>query len=402
MITWIAKTFFGLEEVAAQELESLGATEVQALNRAVKFSATLDQAYSIIPAVRTSHLILRECTEFQAQNPEQLYQNIKKMPWEEYLDKNGTFKVEAVCSGELFTHSKFVSLKIKDAVADYFRESTGVRPSVEFEKPDLIIHAHIHNDTVRILFNACDVPLFKRGYRIRTGPAPINECLAAGILMLADWQKYNELWDPMCGSGTFSIEAVLIKKNIAPNAHRNWFGFMGWKDFNLKAFQEAIKTLKSKESDSDVIINAADNDQRMIHTARENAQAAGVDKNIKFYKSDMRTPLFKNNNKALVVLNPPYDQRMHASAINSLYAAIGDSLKQNFTNKEAFIISSNKDAMKHLGLKPSKKRVVFNGGLESQLYKYEIFSGDYKSFKTQKNDRKRQSLGDSKFNIPKK
>ena len=392
-LCWIAKTFFGLEEVVAQELRDLNAEEILVLKRAVKFQASIEDIYRIIPSLRCSHFVLLELFEFEAEHPELLYEGIKEYDWTQWLSPKGFFKVEAVVSGEIFTHSKFASLKVKDAIADFFRDKFGERPSVSFDRPELSVHVHINENKIRVLLNACDQRLFKRGYREETGKAPLNECLAAGMLYLADWQNNSELWDPMCGSGTIAIEAALMKADVAPNAHREWFGFMGWPRFKKDVYKETIDSLKKPLPKMDEVkIYSSDMDSEMIHIARKNAQNAGVDKFIKFFKSDIRNPLMSSNDKGIVVCNPPYDERLDNYVVGQLYKSIGDSLKKNFTNKKVFLISSNRDALKKIGLKPSSKKVLFNGGLECHLNSYEIFSGDYRSHKTKLAEKKSKEL----------
>ncbi|TXC81357.1 THUMP domain-containing class I SAM-dependent RNA methyltransferase [Luteibaculum oceani] len=383
---WIAKTFFGLEDVVAEELEEFGATDIEPIKRAVAFSAEPKTLYKILMGIRSAHFVLKELYQFQASNPEELYQGIMSRNWDKHLDVDGTFKVESVCSGDLFTHSKFVALKTKDAIADYFRDRFDKRPSVDFDNPQLIVHVHINQDKVRVLLNTCNEPLFKRSYRQETGKAPINECLAAGILLKAGWKKYDTLWDPMCGAGTFGIEAAMIKRNIAPNLDRRFFGIEHWPDFVKDDFVAAKRELRNQiDGAVNFKINASDIDRRVLDAARRNAENAGVEHDIKYYRSDIRNPLITDDENGLVVVNPPYDHRLNPQNILDLYQAMGDSFKKNFTGKKVYVISSNREAMKNIALRPSKKHTVFNGGLECMLYKYEIFSGDLKSHKSKQN-----------------
>ncbi len=379
---YVAKTFFGLEPQLTEELEALGAEEITPLNRAVKFKATLWDLYHIAPSLRTAHAIVKELYEFEANNEHQLYKGIQDYDWSKLLHSRGNFRVDAVVSGEVFTHSKYAAQKSKDAVADQFMERFKERPNVKFQDPNLILHVLISGTKVRVGLNATGEPLFKRGYRAGTGAAPLNECLAAALLMKAGWKNEDTLYDPMCGSGTFSIEAAMIKRNQAPNKRRDWFAFMGWKDFNRPDYMKAIENLEGMEVSNSSTIIASDNDFNVLGKAKGNARRAQVYKDIQFEEKDMlhssKTPV---NKPGIVMLNPPYDVRMGNEDVETLYKEIGDSLKTNYQGCQSFIISSNEEALKHLELKPSSKEMVYNGGISCKFQKFELFSGSYKEFK---------------------
>ncbi|MGB0166322.1 MAG: THUMP domain-containing class I SAM-dependent RNA methyltransferase [Luteibaculum sp.] len=382
---WVAKTFFGLEQILEAELKQLGAKQTEVLNRAVKFEASLAECYEIIPSLRTANAVICELFEFNARNPEQLYKEIFAFNWPSILHKNGTFRVEAIVQSEFFNHSKYVALKCKDAVADLFQKHFKARPNVSFENPDLVIHLHIFNEKVRVGLNANDIPLFKRGYKLETGIAPLNECLAAGILLEAGWPNFQELRDPMCGSGTFAIEAALIARNVAPNKDRKWFGFMGWREFNRGDFNQAIKNIIAKENKNSKKIVASDIDSEVLGKARSNARRAMQSDQIIFTEgSFFNRPRVSPGENCLIVLNPPYNERMQTEELEELYTEIGNSLKKYYPGSKCHLISSDIKATKSIGLKANSKSEKFNGGLKIQHLSYEMFEGDFKSFKKHK------------------
>lgn len=381
---YIAKTLFGVEPQLTAELEALGAEEVTPLNRAVKFRASLWDIYHIAPSLRTAQAIVKELYEFEANNEQAFYKGIQDFNWSDLLHKQGNFRVDSVVSGEIFTHSKYIAQKTKDAIADQFVAKFKERPSVRFEDPNLIVHVHITGNKVRVGLNATGEPLFKRGYRAGTGAAPLNECLAAALLLKAGWKDADALYDPMCGSGTFSIEAALIKRNQAPNKHRDWFAFMGWKDFNREDYTRALENLTGMEVENTSTIVASDIDFTVLTKAKGNARRAQVYKDISFAESNMATPPKRAVKEGgIVMLNPPYDIRMGNEDIELLYEEIGNSLKNNFKGCQSYIISSNVDALKHLALKPSHKEDVYNGGVLCKFQKFDLFDGTYKQYKTE-------------------
>ena len=376
-IKMTARTFQGLEEVLAKELEELGADDILISKRAVDFSGNLTLLYKANLALRTAIKIIMPIHYFKATTEEELYNAVKAMEWENYLSVNGSFVVDTAVKSEYFTHSKYVAYKTKDAIVDRFREKFGNRPSVNFDHPNLYIDVRISSDQCCISFNASGEPLFKRGYRQDTNEAPINECLAAGLVLLSGWRGEKDLLDPMCGSGTILTEAAMYAMNIAPNLNREEFGFRTWNDFDPKVFMEIKRELRSAKKSLTCKIKGSDIDARVIAKAMINIAAAGLDEDISIKKKDFFT--YEKQEKSLIIItNPPYHERMKAEDIIEMYATIGDLLKQNFINCEAWIISSNIDALKQVGLKPTKRIPLVNGKLECRYMQFEMYEGTKK------------------------
>jgi putative N6-adenine-specific DNA methylase len=370
----VATTLFGLEEIVAGELRNIGAEEVKILNRAVRFKGDQSMLYKSNLHLRTALKVLKPFSQFMIRDHMDLYKKIKRIDWEQYMSVDGTLAIEATVNGDFFTHSQFASLKSKDAIVDQFREKYDRRPSVDLENPDLRINLHINERTCTVSLDSSGSSLGKRGYRLAQSLAPMSEVLAAGIIALSGWDKQRNLVDPMCGSGTFSIEAAMIACNMAPGRIRH-FGFENWKDFDSKLW-ESLK----KEADSQIVTPAckifgSDIDQRSVEIARSNATNAGVEKFIQFEKMD-----FLNSNihvtDSIVLMNPPYGERLkEKEEIIPFYQEIGTQLKHHYENCEAWIISGNIEALKFIGLRPSRKIRLFNGPIECKLQKYELFRG---------------------------
>lgn len=375
----IATTLFGLEEVLASELNDLGATDIEILSRAVKYSGDQSLLYKSNLHLRTAVKVLVPIATFIANNEQELYDNIKKIRWDNYMNYKKTFAIDGSCHGEVFTHSMYVALKSKDAIADQFREKFNIRPSVNIDTPDLRIGVHIVENQVTVSLDSSGSSLGKRGYRLHQTLAPINEVLAAGIILLTDWDKQSDFIDPMCGSGTFPIEAALMANNI-PAGNLRHFGFETWNDFDASAWNEIkmeaeakIKTFKGK-------IIATDIDKKAIEIAVPNAHRAGVMKNITFENIDFLESAH-DRGQGLVIMNPPYGERLQVNEIIPFYQNIGSRLKHFYPGCDAWIISGNYDALKYFGLKPSKKIKLFNGPIECRLQKYELYQGSKKQAK---------------------
>ena len=380
----LAKTFKGLEEVLAQELIALGANEVQLERRAVSFRGDKALLYRANLCLRTALRILVPIASFKAKDTDALYNQLKKINWSAYMQSSTTFAIDATVYSETFRNSRFVTYRVKDAIADYWLEKENQRPSVSTREPDLLINIHIGNEQVTVSLDSSGESLHKRGYRVATTEAPISEVLAAGMLLMAGWNGQSDLYDPMCGSGTFLIEAALIARNIAPGVFRSSYAFEKWPDFDADLWSD-IYNDDSHERDFTHKIYGSDASFYSIQQAAKNIKAAGVQKDIELkqirieeIKSPYTLPIGEGKGGAspLVMLNPPYGERLHSNKeMEDLYAAIGSTLKHQFAGSTAWIISSNAAAMKCIGLKPSKKYHLLNGELDCQFNKYDLFAG---------------------------
>jgi putative N6-adenine-specific DNA methylase len=373
----IATTLYGLENVLAEELNAIGATDISVLNRAVKFRGDNSLLYKSNLWLRTAIKILKPIHAFRANDERQLYSNIKRFGWENYLSIKKSFAVDSVVNSNIFTHSQYVALKTKDAIVDRFRDSTELRPSVDTENPDVRINIHISGTMVIVSLDSSGVMLGKRNYRTEQVEAPISEVLAAGIILLSGWDKKTNVIDPMCGSGTFPIEAAMIAANIAPGLNRK-FNFETWLDFDKQLFDKIKKEAVEKQISSSAQIYGSDIDKKAISISINNARRAGVRDIIKFENKDFFDS--ENNNKpAFVFMNPPYDERLQIEKVEEFYDEIGSQLKHHYQDNEAWIISSNFDAINHFGLKAEKKIKLFNGKLECRLLHYKMYEGSKKN-----------------------
>ena len=382
----LAKTFKGLEEVLAQELIALGANEVQLERRAVSFRGDKALLYRANLCLRTALRILVPIASFKAKDTDALYNQLKKINWSAYMQSTTTFAIDATVYSETFRNSRFVTYRVKDAIADYWMEKENQRPSVSTREPDMLINIHIGNEQVTVSLDSSGESLHKRGYRVATTEAPISEVLAAGMLLMAGWNGQSDLYDPMCGSGTFLIEAALIARNIAPGVFRSAYAFEKWPDFDADLWSD-IYNDDSHERDFTHKIYGSDASFYAIQQAAKNIKAAGVQKDIELKQIRMEEIKWSNdaingqmvNDKmvnALVMLNPPYGERLHSNKeMEDLYTAIGSTLKHQFAGATAWIISSNAAAMKCIGLKPSKKYHLLNGELDCQFNRYDLFAG---------------------------
>ena len=377
----IAKTFQGLEEVLAQELTELGAEDIQIGNRMVSFSGDKAMMYKANFYLRTAIRILKPIKHFTATTADEVYNAVKDIAWEEYLDATNTFAVDSVIFSEDFRHSKFVAYKVKDAIADYFREKTGNRPSVRINNPDIQINIHIAENNCTLSLDSSGESLHRRGYRQEQVEAPLNEVLAAGIILLTGWRGECDLIDPMCGSGTIPIEAALIARNIAPGVFRKEFGFEKWKDFNQELFDE-IYNDDSQEREFTHKIYGYDNNPQANAIAQRNVKAAGVSKDI-VLKIQPFQQFEQPAEKSIIIMNPPYGERISSDDLLGLYEMIGERLKHAFTGNDAWVLSYREECFEQIGLKASVKIPLFNGALECQLREYQIFNGKYKEFRAE-------------------
>ena len=373
----LAKTFKGLEEVLAQELIELGANDVQLERRAVSFRGNKALLYRANLCLRTASRILVPVASFKAKDTDALYKQVKALQWSQFMTADTTFVVDSTVYGESFRNSRFVTYRAKDAVADYWMDHANRRPNVSTKMPDLVINVHVANEQVTVSLDSSGESLHKRGYRVVNTEAPINEALAAGMLLMAGWKGQSDFYDPMCGSGTLLIEAALIAHNIAPGVFRQSFAFEKWPDFDAELWRE-IYNDDSAEQDFEHKIYGSDASFYAIQQAAKNVKSAGVQKDIELKQIRMEeiSNLQSSNTSPLVMLNPPYGERLASNKdMEELYAKIGTALKHQFTGATAWIISSNAAAMKCIGLKPSKKYRLLNGDLDCQFNRYDLFAG---------------------------
>lgn len=375
-----AKTPFGLEEVLANELINIGAQDIEILNRAVAFSGSKETMYRANLELRTALRILKPIHTFRVRDEIDLYREAKNFPWEEYLTPDNTFAVTSAVYSENFNHENYVALKVKDAIVDELRDYYGSRPNINVENPDLRIDVHISEETCTISLDSSGNSLHRRGYRIGQVIAPINEVLAAGMILLSGWDAQSDFIDPMCGSGTFLMEAATIAYNIAPGIKIPEFGFMRWKDWDSALWKKLIDDAKSREREFPHTIIGFDESPKAIKIAKANVKNADLAWKILLKNKRMEdiTPDMLSGS-GFVMINPPYGERINDKDTERFYQLIGDSLKQNFDGHTVWIISSNKDALKQIGLRTSKRITLFNGALECKFHRYDIYKGSRKS-----------------------
>lgn len=374
---YVAKTLFGLEDVLATELKNIDAKNIKIQKRAVSFSGNDALLYKANLVLRTCLRILKPIHSFTAANPDQLYRKMKEFNWNSLIKPNDTFAIDGVVNSEFFTHSKYVALKAKDAIVDQIRAKTGKRPNIELKTPTFRLNLHIERNNCSILLDSSGDSLHKRGYRIQGGPAPLNEVLAAGMILLSGWDKNSNFIDPMCGSGTLVIEAALMAKDIGVNVNRKHFGFMNWKSFDKELFKKVKDELISNQKDFSFVIIGNDISRKTIYIAEQNAKAANVLANIKFIVGDYKF-LNLNLDSGIIITNPPYDERIKQTNINEFYKGFGDTLKKNFTGFDAWIFSANFEALKNIGLRTSRRLHLYNGALETRFYNYQLYQGSKK------------------------
>ena len=394
----IAKTFQGLEEILAEELTTLGANDIQIGRRMVSFTGDKRMMYKANFCLRTAIRILKPIKNFTAKDADEVYNQIQAIPWEEYLDVNKTFAIDAVVFSEEFRHSKFVSYKVKDAIVDYFREKTGKRPSVRINNPDVLLNIHIAHTTCTLSLDSSGESLHRRGYRQEQVEAPLNEVLAAGMVLMTGWRGECDLIDPMSGSGTIPIEAALIARNIAPGVFRKGFAFEKWVDFDSEMFDE-IYNDDSQEREFTHKIYGYDNSPKANEIATHNIKAAGVSKDVTL-KLQPFQQFEQPQEKSIIVMNPPYGERISTNDLLGLYQMIGERLKHAFVGNEAWVLSYREECFDQIGLKPSKKVPLFNGALECEFRKYEIFDGKYKEFKSQEGEGEEKKETEGGYDTP--
>jgi putative N6-adenine-specific DNA methylase len=373
----IAKTFFGFEEILAKELQQLGAQDVEIGTRAVSFKGDKGFMYKANLSLRTALKILKPIYYFKATNDQNLYKGIQGIDWSKYINESQTFVIDTTIHSDNFKHSQFVSQKAKDAIVDQFREKTGQRPSVDKDFPDVRINIHIDRDQVSVALDTSGASLHHRGYRTATNIAPINEVLAAGMLLLSGWDGSSDFLDPMCGSGTLLAEAAMIACNIPANINRKEFAFEKWSDWDNDLFDQIIDALMKRTREFHHTILGYDKAPSAVQKAKDNIVNANLDDYVSIIQGDFFDSKKENAGPLHMVFNPPYGERLNIE-LERFYREIGDTLKNNYPNTNAWFITANLEALKFVGLRPSRKIKLFNGSLEARLVKYEMYEGSKK------------------------
>ena len=391
----IAKTFMGLEPVLAQELTALGASDVKPGRRMVSFRGDKEMMYRANFQLHTAIRILKPIKHFKAASADEVYEAIKDIDWSQYILEGKTFSVDSVVYSDDFRNSRFVTYKVKDAIVDQFREKTGSRPNISVSNPDIRLHIHIAADDATISLDSSGESLHRRGYRQENVEAPLNEVLAAGMIRMTQWNGSCDFIDPMCGSGTLLIEAALIALNMSPGVFRKEFAFEKWPDFDQELF-DRIYNDDSTERPFEHHIYGYDVDMKAVNTARLNIKAAGLSQYITVEQQDFKD-FKKPAQKSVIVMNPPYGERISTPDLLGTYRMIGERLKNAFAGNEAWILSYREECFEQIGLKPSIKIPLYNGSLECEFRKYVIFDGKLNDFRSKggvvKTDREREEMG---------
>ena len=376
----VAKTFQGLEEVLSEELTDLGAEEVQAGRRMVSFRGDMRLLYKANLCCRTALRILKPIAKFTAADPDELYDFVRDFDWDSYLSPEKTFAIDSTVNSTEFTHSKFVTYRVKDGIADHFNDKYGSRPSIRLKGADVQLNVHILGERVTISLDSSGEPLSRRGYRSVQTEAPLNEALAAGIIMKTGWNGETDLVDPMCGSGTFLIEAALIAANINPGIFRQNFAFETWPDFDREMFEELYND-DSAERTPTCRIWGGDISREAVEITRKNIKSAGVEEFVTVECKPMQEwtepPV-----EGILVTNPPYGERLRPGDLEGLYKQIGFTLKHYFQGYHAWILGYRDEHFREIGLKASVKYPIINGSLECELREYVLFDGSYASFRS--------------------
>ena len=373
----LAKCFAGFEEVLASELTQQGASEVKIVKRGVLFIGDKKLLYNANYLCRSAIRVLKPIVSFKALSEDELYNEVGKINWQQYLGLDSTFSIDGITSYSNITHSKYLALKTKDAIVDQFRNKFGKRPNVNTENPDVSINVRLFKNEATISLDSSGESLHKRGYRVATGPAPMNEVLAASLVLLSGWDGKTNFIDPMCGSGTIPIEAALFARNIPPGYFREDYSFKKWNDFDIELWDQIVNEAKEQIRDIDIQIIGSDWSGRILETAKENVKSAGLKDTVKLkmnFIDDSEPP----QSPGFLVTNPPYGERIKINDIKSLYKGIGDALKKDYSGYTAWLISSNLEALKFVGLRPSRNITVYSGKLECKFAKFDMYTGTKK------------------------
>ncbi|MGB0430212.1 MAG: THUMP domain-containing class I SAM-dependent RNA methyltransferase [Bacteroidia bacterium] len=380
--TYTAKTLRGLEDVLAKELEHLGAHDIVVGRRIVHFKGDKALLYRCNLNLRTALTVLKPLFKFKFNNQDQFYKELYDSRWDRFMNLEQTFAIRSTVFSDLFPHTKFPALRMKDAIADWFRSAHNSRPNVNVEKPDILFDLHVSNNYATVSLDSSGESLHKRGYRLDGWKAPLNEVLASGLIALSGWNTRTEFIDPMCGSGTLAIEAAMRAANIPANYRRLAFGFHNWKDYDdtlwKSVFEESVNKINTKPN---VLIKANDRIGTAMGICRKNATVAGVEQMIEFSTGDF-SDVKPNAQKGVLLTNPPYGERVGAADLGRLYETLGDHLKSSYNGWDAWILSGNFEMMKKVGLRSNQKITIFNGKLETRFVKFELYQGSRKIKRT--------------------
>jgi putative N6-adenine-specific DNA methylase len=377
----VAKTMPGLEAELARELLKIGARSIEEHRRAVSFVGDKGTMYKANYLLRTALRVLMPVASFEARNEQELYDGIRRIDWEQWMGPDDTLAVDATANSEFFDHTFYLAQKTKDAIVDQFRDKHGRRPSVEKFSPTLRINIHVNDASITVSLDSSGDSLHKRGYREDTGRAPLNEVLAAGMIALSGWNKRSRLIDPMCGSGTLLIEAALLATNVPAGWFRESFGFQRWRDFEPELWAKITEGAINRINNETVEILGSDVSYNVLRKARENIKLAKVDDIVKTACQDFFESEPPPNGAGMLILNPPYGERMAQDDVTTLYKQIGDTLKKKYAGYQAWMITSNPDGLRAVGLRPSRKIALWNGPLECRFVRYDLYEGTKKIHK---------------------
>ena len=388
----VAKTFGGLEEVLRDELIALGALNVEIGLRMVEFEGDLEMMYKANLCCRTALRILKPIYTFEASDPDELYDAVRDIDWEKYLTPDSTFAIDSTVHSQEFRHSKYVTYRVKDGIVDHFTDTVGRRPSIRIVGADLLLNVHISGREVTISLDSSGEPLSKRGYRVEQTQAPINEVLAAGLILKTGWRGDCAFLDPMCGSGTFLIEAALIAANINPGIYRRGFAFEKWPDFDADLFERLYNDDEGERIPTHPILGG-DIDPEAVGITRKNIASARVGDFVKVkcqsiseWKELPEGESSESNpdlmpREGVLVTNPPYGERLRPEKIEELYRLIGECLKKNFKGWHAWILGYRPELFDSIRLKSSVRYPILNGALECSFREYVLFDGKYNEFR---------------------
>lgn len=380
---FVATTFFGLEDILAREIEEKGGEEIRKYRRAVSFRGGISLMYKMNFTLRTAVRILWKVKHIKLKSEKDLYNGVYSVPWEDLFSPGKSIAVQSAVNSSFYNNSHFVALKVKDAIVDRFRDKKGRRPDVDIENPDVLINVHIHESNVDISLDSSGEPLFKRGYRISGYQAPLNEVLAAGMIKMTGWNGDSDFIDPMCGSGTLSTEAAMIAKNIPPQILRKSFAFSNWLNYDEVLFRRMVENnMVSKEFNHRII--ASDISAEAVSITRNNIEKALLEDIIDVRKADFFDTR-PSGSEGLILINPPYGERISVARLSEFYKKIGDHLKQNYQGYNAWVLSSNLEALKQFGLKPGKKIDLLNGKIKCKYLNFELFGGKRREFLENRN-----------------
>lgn len=418
----VAKTLTGLEEILATEIEAIGGINIEIGTRMVSYVGDKKLLYKSNLWLRTALRILKPIETFKANNPDELYAYVKNIDWQQYVEEGQTIAIDATINSDNFRHSRYAIYRTKDAICDHFVENGMKRPKISVATADVQINLHISNEHCTLSLDSSGEPLYKRGYKAHNTEAPISEVLAAGILLKAGWNGQRDLIDPMCGSGTFLIEAALIATNTPAGIYRKNFGFERWSvgelAFDAELWGELYED-DSQERPFEHHIYGSDISRVALETTEQNIKSAGLGKYISLEVKDFETYETCPSEGCMLVCNPPYGKRLFTD-VPTFYKMMGSTLKRAFAGCEAWIISIGKETVKtedrqgnsssaepfdFIGLKPSAKITLNNGGIDCELRKYEMFKGKFDAFRAEGNSLEKKTVGerkDSKFDHQKR